>query len=684
MSPCLLDSPPKPKLTPEKVEVMEGTSVSLSCSAAAPCPKLPPNLTWTPRLSDSVDQLQENEDKTTSVSSVLTFTASHLHHRQKITCRALYTLQQGGNQKTSEARLTLKVRYPPKNTSVSVSPSGSVLEGSSVTLTCSSEASPPVQNYTWYRVNGTEMNTVGTGQNLTFNVTESSGSEQYYCEAQNEHGKENSTTVLLNVIYPPKNTSVSVSPSGSVLEGSSVTLTCSSKASPPVQNYTWYRVNGTEMNTVGTGQNLTFNVTESSGSEQYYCEAQNEHGKENSTTVLLNVIYMPQISGSGSCSRTAAEISCSCESRGNPSPSMEWRVSGLRVTNSTDRVIREEQLGNTGLRSSLTMRHSQRDTATLLCLSTNALGTSSLQFHAPSTQQHSDSPPKPKLTTEKVEVMEGTSVSLSCSAAAPCPKLPPNLTWTPRLSDSVDQLQENEDKTTSVSSVLTFTASHLYHRQKITCRALYPLQQGGNQTSEASLTLKVRYPPKKTSMSVSPSGSVLEGSTVTLTCSSKASPPVQNYTWYRVNGTEMNTVGTGQNLTFNVTESSGSEQYYCEAQNKPGKENSTTVLLNVIYMPQISGSGSCSRTAAEISCSCESRGNPSPSMEWHVSGLRVSNSTDRVIREEQLGNTGLRSSLTMRHSQGDTATLLCLSTNALGASSLQLHAPSPQQHSGSV
>ncbi|XP_061098039.1 sialic acid-binding Ig-like lectin 13 [Conger conger] len=203
-----------------------------------------------------------------------------------------------------------------------------------------------------------------------------------------------------------------------------------------------------------------------------------------------------------------------------------------------------------------------------------------------------DSPPKPKLTPEKVEVMEGTSVSLSCSAAAPCPKLPPNLTWTPRLSDSVDQLQENEDNTTSVSSDLTFTASHLHHGQKITCRALYTLQQGGNQTSEASL------------------------------------------------------------------------------------------ILTVLYMPQISGSGSCSRTAAEISCSCESRGNPSPSMEWHVSGLRVTNSTDRVIREEQLGNTGLRSSLTMRPSQGDTATLLCLSTNALGNTSLQLHAPSPQRHSG--
>ncbi|KAJ8333007.1 hypothetical protein SKAU_G00419030 [Synaphobranchus kaupii] len=293
------------------------------------------------------------------------------------------------------------------------------------------------------------------------------------------------------------------------------------------------------------------------------------------------------------------------------------------------------------------------------------------------------SPPKPKLTPEKVEVMEGTSASLSCSAAAPCPKLPPNLTWTPSLSDSVDQLQENDDQTKSVSSVLTFTASHLHHGQKITCRALYKLQQGDIQkTSNTSLTLRVLYPPKNTSVSISPSGSVLEGSSVTLTCSSNANPPVQHYTWYKVNGTEINTVGTGQDLTFSVPEYSGSEQYYCEAQNKHGKENSTTVQLDIKYMPRISDSGSCSRTAAETSCSCESRGNPSPSMEWHVSGLRVTNSTDRVISEEQLGNTGLRSSLTMRHSQGDTPTLLCLSTNTIGSSSLRLHIPCPQQHSG--
>ncbi|KAJ8289713.1 hypothetical protein GJAV_G00004440 [Gymnothorax javanicus] len=384
------DSPSKPKLTPDKEEVMEGTNVSLSCSAAAPCPDLPPNLTWTPRLGDSVDQLQVNEDQTQSVSSVMTFTASHLHHGQKITCRAHYTLKQGDIPKISEASRMLRVLYPPQNTSASISPSGSVLAGNSVTLTCSSKANPPVKNYTWYKVNGAEMNIMGTGQNLTFNVTESSNGEQYYCEAQNKHGMENSTIIQLKVNYPPKNTSVSISPSGSVLAGSSVALTCSSKANPPVKNYTWYKVNGMEMNTVGTGQNLTFNVIELSDSGKYYCEAQNELAKEKSSTVQLDVIYRPQISGSGSCSRTAAQISCSCESRGNPSPSIDWHVSGLQVTNSTDRVIREEQLGSTGLRSSLTMYHSQGDTPNILCLSMNTLGSSSLQLHIPSPEQQSN------------------------------------------------------------------------------------------------------------------------------------------------------------------------------------------------------------------------------------------------------------------------------------------------------
>ncbi|KAJ8353646.1 hypothetical protein SKAU_G00212130 [Synaphobranchus kaupii] len=95
----------------------------------------------------------------------------------------------------------------------------------------------------------------------------------------------------------------------------------------------------------------------------------------------------------------------------------------------------------------------------------------------------------------------------------------------------------------------------------------------------------------------------------------------------------------------------------CLLQASPPKPKLTPEKVEVMEGTSTClGSLTLGAAAAEISCSCESRGNPSPSMEWHVSGLRVTNSTDRVISEEQLGNTGLRSSLTMRHSQGDTPT----------------------------
>ncbi|XP_058236722.1 junctional adhesion molecule A-like isoform X2 [Hemibagrus wyckioides] len=86
--------------------------------------------------------------------------------------------------------VTLNVTDPPKNVSVSISPSGEIVEGSSVTLTCSSDANPPAQNYTWYKVK--ESSPVGSGQSYR-----AGQSGQYYCEAQNEHGSDRSAAVSI-------------------------------------------------------------------------------------------------------------------------------------------------------------------------------------------------------------------------------------------------------------------------------------------------------------------------------------------------------------------------------------------------------------------------------------------------------------------------------------------------------
>ncbi|XP_071202349.1 B-cell receptor CD22-like [Salvelinus alpinus] len=176
--------------------------------------------------------------------------------------------------------------YKPK-TSVSVSPSGEIVEGSSVTLTCSSDANLPVQSYTWwYKKNGGDYQSM-TGPQHVFSQIQSSDTGEYYCQAQNEMGTDRSRTINMDVKYGPRNTSVSVSPSGEIVEDSSVTLTCSSDANPPVDKYTWYKKNGASL----TGSENTFLITNinSEDSGEYYCEAESIYGSLNSSSVSVDV-----------------------------------------------------------------------------------------------------------------------------------------------------------------------------------------------------------------------------------------------------------------------------------------------------------------------------------------------------------------------------------------------------------
>ena len=84
----------------------------------------------------------------------------------------------------------------PKLPSVSVSPSAEIVEGSSVTLTCSTDANPAA-NYTWYKENGDSPK--ASGQIFTITDFRAEHSGNYYCEAQNRRGRHNSTLQLVVV-----------------------------------------------------------------------------------------------------------------------------------------------------------------------------------------------------------------------------------------------------------------------------------------------------------------------------------------------------------------------------------------------------------------------------------------------------------------------------------------------------
>uniref|UniRef100_A0AAQ4S4R8 Ig-like domain-containing protein n=1 Tax=Gasterosteus aculeatus aculeatus TaxID=481459 RepID=A0AAQ4S4R8_GASAC len=393
------DVPPRPTLTPSALKVEEGASVSLRCSAPAPCLSHPPTVTWTKGLGDIVETLQENKDRTKVLTSVVTFTASHKHHGETISCEASYHKQDGSAESAATltaATLTADVSYFPKVTTVSVCPSGPVLEDSSVTLTCSSTANPAVKNYTWYRADGEQETFIGTGRVLT--IKASKEDSPFLCTAQNDVGVGRSNNTHIDVQYSPKVTTVSVRPSGSVLEDSSVTLTCSSTANPAVKKYTWYRADGEQETFIGTGRVLT--IKASKEDSPFLCTAHNDVGVGRSNNTHIDVQYAAQILLSSDCITAGDQLNCSCWTLGNPPPTVRWYLNGSPVNHSEELSVSSERLNDTTWSIITVNRQQEAGLSSLLCRSVNSRGSATQRFCVGSSepQKSAQSPDRVMLT----------------------------------------------------------------------------------------------------------------------------------------------------------------------------------------------------------------------------------------------------------------------------------------------
>ncbi|XP_074478850.1 myelin-associated glycoprotein-like [Sebastes fasciatus] len=184
------DSPPRPSIEISG-DLKEKQSVTITCSAFTPCPHSPPELTWTLQ-QDPHNKIEENTDQTFTTKIQKTFSLSDEHDGFIITCSARYPVNEGKDVKTAEERTTLSVSYAPKNTSVSISPSGLVSAGSLVTLTCSSRAKPPV-SFTWFKTS--KGGPVNVSEGDFFKVTSVADIEGYYCVATNDLGNQTSSRI---------------------------------------------------------------------------------------------------------------------------------------------------------------------------------------------------------------------------------------------------------------------------------------------------------------------------------------------------------------------------------------------------------------------------------------------------------------------------------------------------------
>ncbi|XP_026144088.1 B-cell receptor CD22-like [Carassius auratus] len=123
---------------------------------------------------------------------------------------------------------------------------------------------------------------VGSGRIYNISKISSDHSGEYKCRSINEHGEKYSDAVMLNVMYAPRNVVVSITGSGVIVEGDSVTLICSSDSNPPALNFSWFKEN--QSSAVGSGQ--SFSALQSG---RFYCEAHNQHGSQRSDAVTVTV-----------------------------------------------------------------------------------------------------------------------------------------------------------------------------------------------------------------------------------------------------------------------------------------------------------------------------------------------------------------------------------------------------------
>ncbi|XP_022441844.1 sialic acid-binding Ig-like lectin 5 [Delphinapterus leucas] len=240
-------------------------------------------------------------DPETLHSSVLTFTPRPQDHGTNLTCR----VELQGDQVTMERTIRLNVSYAPWNLSINLcfrnvtalkalqnSSSLLISESQALQLLCVADSNPPAQ-LSWFRaspaLNATRISSTRILELPGLGAAE----RELTCRAQNPLGSQN-TSLSLSVVYPPQLLGPSCSQ-----EDEGLHCDCSSRAQP-APSLRWRLGEGL---LEGNFSNASFKVTSSSAGPwvnsslslreglssglRLSCEAQNVHGAQSATVLLL-------------------------------------------------------------------------------------------------------------------------------------------------------------------------------------------------------------------------------------------------------------------------------------------------------------------------------------------------------------------------------------------------------------
>ncbi|XP_067260016.1 B-cell receptor CD22-like [Chanodichthys erythropterus] len=273
--------------SPSHICALKDSSVIMSCTYTYPTGYEIRRVFWTKTLEKDDGEFQDlSKDRKYSQrlqylgdkQQNCTMRLSHvtLKDSQEYYFRFITNIKEGrwiGRPGVTLAVTDLQVESPER-----------VTEGDSVRLTCKSSCTLTDRaTFIWYRNSQPLTERRDRNNELLLQSVRREDAGRYSCAV---HGHNHiSPAVQLNVTYPPKSVSVSISPSGEIVSGDSVTLICSSDSNPPALNFSWFR----GRTFVGSGRIYSISKISSDDSGEYKCKSINEIGEKYSDAVTLKV-----------------------------------------------------------------------------------------------------------------------------------------------------------------------------------------------------------------------------------------------------------------------------------------------------------------------------------------------------------------------------------------------------------
>ncbi|KAE8594278.1 hypothetical protein XENTR_v10019550 [Xenopus tropicalis] len=432
---------PEPTISPVG-ELIAGKPITLTCTAHPAPQGCKGNITWGGRINIENIYNYEREDQAGKVTSIsdITVTPSQREHNSPLTCTVTYS------GVSTNSSITLGVQYAPASPTISNCTSAGcrveVIEGTSLSLLCSAESNPPA-NLSWAKTgqNSTDPLNSSSGRLDVSHVTTDNGGD-YMCRAMNEHGNSTaSVRVVITRIWKKKETPDIVAASteaSMVSEGTKGRFTLTGK--------------------VQEGD-CSFSISNAQPADQGIYEFRIEDGKHkysyqwNKLSVSVTDLPEPTISPVGELI-AGKPITLTCTAHPAPQGCKGIITWGGRINiENIYNYEREDQAGKVTSISDITVTPSQREhnspltcTVTYSGVSTNSSITLDVQY-APK------SPTISNCTSAgcRVEVIEGTSLSLLCSAES---NPPANLSWAKTGQSSTNPLNSSSGRL-DVSHVTT-------------------------------------------------------------------------------------------------------------------------------------------------------------------------------------------------------------------------------------